>query len=90
MKAIMPKPFKRLSQSEKNAIYRAVANLANEQTDKEEAELQKYGCSMRASSCITLSDLGKSLATISRQLETDVSHEHQTRELCHSAGIPQS
>ena len=48
MKAIMPKPFTRLSQSEKNAIYRAVANLANKQTDKEEAELQKiwlqYAC----------------------------------------------
>ena len=41
MKAIMPKPFERLSPSEKQAIYRAVANLANEQTDKEEAELQK-------------------------------------------------
>lgn len=41
MKTIMPKPFERLSNGDKQAIYRAVSRLANEQIDKEEAEMQK-------------------------------------------------
>ena len=51
MKAIMPKPFERLSNGDKQAIYRAVSRLANEQIDKEEAEMQKIWLQM---ACIVL------------------------------------
>ena len=46
MKTIMPKPFERLSNGDKQAIYRAVSRLANEQIDKEEAEMQKIWLQM--------------------------------------------
>ena len=58
MKTIMPKPFERLSNGDKQAIYRAVSRLANEQIDKEEAEMQKYGCKWHASFCTMALDLG--------------------------------
>lgn len=51
MKTIMPKPFERLSNGDKQAIYRAVSRLANEQIDKEEAEMQKIWLQM---ACIVL------------------------------------
>lgn len=51
MKTIMPKPFERLSHGDKQAIYRAVSRLANEQIDKEEAEMQKIWLQM---ACIVL------------------------------------
>ena len=57
MKTIMPKPFERLSNGDKQAIYRAVSRLANEQIDKEESEMQKYGCKWHVLFCTMVSDL---------------------------------